>query len=62
MVMNAAHDLDRVGNDAIVVKGRHWIISSKISVGKIESIVQALAKQQQNRGRYVASVDQTPDA
>ena len=37
--MNVAHDLDRVDNDASVVKGSHWIMSSKISAGSAESIV-----------------------
>jgi hypothetical protein len=42
--MNVAHDLDRVGNDARVVKGSHWIMSSKISVGSTESIGWTLAE------------------
>lgn len=40
--MNAAHDLDRVDNDARVVKGSHWRISSKISAGSTEIIVWIL--------------------
>ena len=39
MVMKVAHDLDRVDKDAIVIKGRHWMISSKTSAGNTESIV-----------------------
>lgn len=43
MSMNVAHDLDRAGNDARVVKGDHWIISSNISVGSAENIACVLA-------------------
>ena len=43
--MNVAHDLDRAGNDAIVVRGRHLIISSKISAGNAESIVIKAAEE-----------------
>lgn len=40
--MNAAHGLDRADNDTVVVMGRDWIISSRISTGSVESIVQVL--------------------
>jgi hypothetical protein len=42
--INAAHDLDRVYKATIVVKGKPWIISSKISIGSVESITWVLAK------------------
>ena len=37
--MNVAHDLDRVGNDAMVVTDNHWMISNKISTGSVESMI-----------------------
>ena len=47
MSMNVAHDLDRVDNDAIVVKGNHWMMSSKISTGSTESIIWILVRAEQ---------------
>ena len=45
--MNVAHDLDRADNDAIVVKGNHWMMSSKISTGSTESIIWILLRAEQ---------------
>ena len=54
--ISVAHDLERVGNDAIVVKGNHWMISSKISTGSSESIIVILLKAGQNWGWSTVSV------
>lgn len=43
MFMNTAQHLDKADNDAIVVNGNHWIISSKISTGRTESSIWILA-------------------
>ena len=39
VAMNAAHDLDSLDNNRIVVVGRHWMISSQFSTGSMESII-----------------------
>ena len=54
--MNAAHDLDRPHNDTIVVIGRNWIICSKFSTGRAESIVKVLLPAWQSRGLSTVSV------
>ena len=48
MSISVAHDLERVGNDAIAVKGNHWMISSKISTGSVESVILILVKAGRN--------------
>lgn len=55
MFMNVAHGLDRVDNDARVVKGSHWIMSNKSSAGSTESIVRILVEVRQSQGRSAAN-------
>jgi hypothetical protein len=45
VAMNVAHDLDREDNDTIVARGKDWIISSNISTGSAESMVQVFVTQ-----------------
>lgn len=48
--INAAHDLDSADNNVMVVRGRHWMISSQFSTGSMESIVWALAMRWESQG------------
>src|ERR1700733_556158 len=41
--MNVAHDFDRADKDTIAADGRCWMISSKVSTGSEESIVQVVS-------------------
>jgi hypothetical protein len=54
--MNVAHDLDRVDNKRIVLKGNSGIISSRISTGSIESITRNIVEGGRSGGRSVVSV------
>jgi hypothetical protein len=54
--MNVAHDLDRVDNKRIVLKGSCGMISSRISTGSVESITRNLVEGGRSRGRSVVSV------
>ena len=54
--MNVAHDLDRVDNKRIVLKGNCGMISSRTSTGSVESITRNLVEDGQSGGWSVVSV------